>query len=52
MGYAQLPIRIDPEMAEKVRHWAKKNAVSQGRFSLNAWLVELVKTGMAKEGIK
>ncbi len=51
MSYAQLPIRIDPETAEKVRHWAKKKAVECGRFSLNAWLVEQVKNGMTKEGI-
>jgi len=49
--FTQLPIRIDKESAEKLRRWARQKAVDLGKFSLNAWMVNLIKEGMTKEGI-
>lgn len=51
MEYAQQQIRIDKELSDKMRMWAKKKAVENGTFSLNAYLVGLVNDAMTKEGV-
>jgi hypothetical protein len=49
--FTQLPIRIDKDSADRLRRWARQKAVDLGGFSLNKWIVNLVKEGMTKEGI-